>query len=227
MQIKNGAAVYTADGKDVGRIDRVVLDPRTGEITHLVVRKGWLFTEDKVVPVSLVDRISEDEVMLLDNAQDYHDLPNFEETHYVQSGDGANDAPAGREGVGPVDFASYAPGLYWYPPSGALWPGHYTGAYGYPMSNFATHTEQNIPAGTVGLRENADVFTADGELVGQVDQILTNDQLNRATHLVIRAGALFREKRLIPVDWIREVQEDSIQLGVRRGALDRVLIYQP
>lgn len=228
MQIKNSAAVFTADGKDVGRIDRVVLDPRTHEITHVVVRKGWLFTEDKVVPVSLVDRISEDEVFLRDDAEGFDELPNFEETYYVQTDDGpqVQGGTAGRSAIGPVDYASYAPSLYWYPPAGAMWPGYYTGAYGYPMTNYTTHTEQNIPEGTVGLREGADVLTADGEHVGTVEQVLTNDQLNRATHLVISAGMLFKEKRLIPVDWILDVEEETIRLGVRRHTLDRTLVYQ-
>lgn len=232
MHIKNGAAVYTADRKDVGRIDRVVLDPRTNEITHIVVRKGWLFTEDKVVPVNLVESITEDEAYLRDDAHDFDELPDFEETYYVHSdeagvtGAAPGETPA-RSGLGPVDYASYAPGLYWYPPAGGMWPGHYTGTYGYPMSNYVGHTEQNIPEGTVGLKEDADVYSADGEHVGKVEQVLTNAQLNRATHLLISEGWLFKEKRLIPVDWINEVSEDAIRLGVRAGALDRIPAYQP
>ena len=54
MQFKQGASVYTSDGKDIGHIDRVVLNPRTKEVTHLVIRKGFLFSEDKLVPISLV-----------------------------------------------------------------------------------------------------------------------------------------------------------------------------
>lgn len=55
MQFKQGTHVYTIDGKDVGAIDRVVLDPKTDEVTHVVVRRGWLFSEDKVVPISSAD----------------------------------------------------------------------------------------------------------------------------------------------------------------------------
>ena len=54
MEIKRNAKVTTADGKDVGRVDRVVIDPQSKEVSHLVIRQGFLFTEDKVVPIDLV-----------------------------------------------------------------------------------------------------------------------------------------------------------------------------
>jgi sporulation protein YlmC with PRC-barrel domain len=40
MQFKGGADVLTASNDTVGKVDRVVLDPRTKQVTHLVVRKG-------------------------------------------------------------------------------------------------------------------------------------------------------------------------------------------
>lgn len=38
MQLQKNEAVYTADDQQVGVIDRVVLDPSTNEISHLVLR---------------------------------------------------------------------------------------------------------------------------------------------------------------------------------------------
>jgi sporulation protein YlmC with PRC-barrel domain len=34
MQFKENTSVFTAHGEQVGDIDRVVLDPRTKEVTH-------------------------------------------------------------------------------------------------------------------------------------------------------------------------------------------------
>ena len=66
MQLQQGATVRTADGKDVGHLDRVVMDPKSKEVTHVIVRKGMLFTEDKVVPLSLIASSTKDEVRLRD-----------------------------------------------------------------------------------------------------------------------------------------------------------------
>jgi len=39
MQFKENAEVVTSSGDKVGRIDRVVIDPKSNELTHLVVKK--------------------------------------------------------------------------------------------------------------------------------------------------------------------------------------------
>ena len=109
MQFKRGTPVFTANGADVGRIDRVVMDPRTNEVAGLVVRKGFFFTEDKVVPFDLVFQASEDRVTLRQGIGDaFNNLANFEETHYVPI-----EGPAGQP-----EQADYASSLYWYPPVG-------------------------------------------------------------------------------------------------------------
>lgn len=93
MQFTEGAKVFTADGERVGAIDRVVLKPDTKEVTHLVVQKGFLFTEDKVVPMSLVGPATEDRVTLREDAGDLQALPDFEESHHVPLDRGRQSAP--------------------------------------------------------------------------------------------------------------------------------------
>ena len=83
MQFKDGTAVFTSTGEEVGHIDRVVIDPGTKEVTGIVVRKGFLFTEDKVVPISLIAAATDERVTLREDAGDLQALPDFEETHYI------------------------------------------------------------------------------------------------------------------------------------------------
>src|SRR5260221_14110391 len=83
MEFKEGTGVYTADGRKVGVIDRVVIDPRSDKVTHVVIRKGFLFVEDKVVPIDLLAEASEDGILLRPDVHDLDKLPRFEETHYL------------------------------------------------------------------------------------------------------------------------------------------------
>lgn len=216
MQFKEGTQVYTADGDEVGTIDRVVLNPQSNEVSHIVVRQGWLFTEDRVVPTELIDRAIADRIQLRADVQKLDELPLFEEAHYVPPGEAPADAA-------PVATASP---LFWYPPMGAAWSGYYTGHYGYPLAPYVTYVERNIPEGTVGLKEGANVVSLDGENVGSVERVFTNNELNRATHLLITEGWFFKEKRSIPVDWIRRVDDNKIHLAVNADTLKQVPEYQ-
>ena len=69
-EFKERASVVTADEQQVCRVDRVVIGPKTKEVTHIVVRKGLIFTEDKVVPINLVASATEDRVTLREDAGD-------------------------------------------------------------------------------------------------------------------------------------------------------------
>lgn len=216
MQFKQGSPVYTADGQDVGRVDRVVLNPKTKEVTHIVVRKGFLFLEDKIVPLSLIASSTEEGVSLRPNAGNLDALPPFEETHYVS----ADEAEAREAGYA----ADMAAPLYWYPPMGG-WLGYSEYSYGYPPP-YPTEAQQNIPPDTVALREGALVITADGQQVGTVERVFTDSQTDRATYFLMSQGLFFKERKLIPVTWIRTINENEIHLSVGAVTLDGLREYQ-
>jgi uncharacterized protein YrrD len=218
VELKEGTSVFTAGGEEVGKINRFVLDPTTNEVTHIVVQKGWLFTEDKVVPFDNVRTVTEDNVILNEDIGDYDQLPSFEERHYIQVDDTSNAEVSGRE-------AAYGsvPAYYWYPPYGYLgYP-----AYGLEYSYWPpTEIQQNIPSNTVPLHEGVDVISSDDKHVGDVDRLLVNPDSNRATHFVISQGMLFKDRKLIPARWINTVQEDKVHLAVSSKMLERLPSYK-
>jgi uncharacterized protein YrrD len=89
MKFKKGVEVFTEEDEEgVGSVERVVIDPVDREITHLVVKKGVLFTENRLIPVELISRTSDERVLLKKSADDLGSLQEFEETHYIQALDG-------------------------------------------------------------------------------------------------------------------------------------------
>ena len=64
LAICSGMHVAASDG-NVGRLDELILDPKTGDITHLLMRKGHLWgKKDVAVPASVIDRVETDTVHL-------------------------------------------------------------------------------------------------------------------------------------------------------------------
>jgi uncharacterized protein YrrD len=218
MEFKEGTAVYSSDNEQVGHIDRVVLDPNTKTVTHVVVRQGFLFTEDKVVPIGLISKATEDRVTLRHPA-DQLELPEFEETHYLPGNYYNEDRSAMPRPVG------YAYPLFAYPPLGTAWWG-YPGYRGYPFTAPNIETERNIPDSTVPLKEGSAVIADDGERVGTIERIFTDPSSKRATHILISRGWLFTTEKLIPTSWIERMVEDQVRLSVGSEALERLPDYQ-
>lgn len=230
MRFKRGMDVYTADEEKAGTVDRVVIDPQDQEVTHFVLQQGLLFPEERVVPISMVKTTDEEGVILRESAADLEDLPIFEETHYVRAdlASRPEEEPAGKAAAVDVETA---PSVFWYPPVGTPW-WHPYGYYSYPGQvaplippYIIAETERHIPEDTVPLEVGAPVIDAEGEHVGDVEQVFTESEADRATHLLISQGLLLKETKLVPTSWISEVEEDEVHLMVAASVLDQLPEY--
>jgi uncharacterized protein YrrD len=85
MQIKLGAKAYSSDDKVVGTVSHIVIYPGTKDVTHFVVQKGNLFTNDRVVPVDEVFSSDDKHVVLRKTALDLDQIPELEPTQYNQT----------------------------------------------------------------------------------------------------------------------------------------------
>jgi uncharacterized protein YrrD len=210
MHFEQGAQVFTADGERVGTIDRIVIEPDTREVTHLVIQKGFLFTKDKVIPISLVKSAVEDRVTLHENAGSLEEFPDFQESHYISTEVGHLPRHATRERIKTV---------YWYPPIGGI------DGYVYNMQNDVVETK-NIPEETVAIAEGANVISNDGEHVGEVERIFTDTPDERVTHLLISEGIFLKKKKLIPTRWVTNVFEHEIHISVDSDLVEQLPEYQ-
>jgi uncharacterized protein YrrD len=220
MQFKENAVVLTSSGQKVGRIDRVVINPKSHEVTHFVVKKGLLFTEDKVIAIDDVDSATEERVLLKKGRQDPDDFPDFEETQYVPV---KEDRTAEGQSSGGRD-----PLAWYYPlPGGAWWRARNFDYPGMPKPSYVRKTDTNIPEGTVALEEGAKVLSADGEHVGDIERVYADDEEQRVTHLVISQGLVSKSRRLIPSMWVDSVSEEIVRLSVGERFIEALPQYTP
>ena len=235
LELREGAGVFTPGDEQVGRVSGFVLDPATNEVTHIVVQKGWLLPEDKLIPFDMVNSATEDRVVLNRNIDNIDDLPAFEQTHYItpREADPNNiertslaeerrraeivqqDASEGMSSA-----LSYAPAYYWYPPQGYI--GYRAGYPSLPPME----TVRNIPEDTVPLKEGTDVLSSDGEHVGDVERLLVEPASNQVSHFVISQGVFFKDRKLVPMHWVRSVAEDNVHLSVTSEFLEQLPSYE-
>lgn len=210
MEFKEGTTVYTNDGETVGKVERFVLDPGSRKIIGLVLRKGFLFTEDKVIPISSIATATEDRVNLKPTEGGWDDFPLFEETHYL--------SPEETELKGYTQ--PYHDPLYYYPPAGSMmWYGGVMAPVG-PTAPAVK--ERNIPEESVPLTEGANVVSRDGDHVGDVKRVMTDGQSRKVTHFAISQGIIFKEEKIIPINWVDSISEDEVHLAVGTKQLERL-----
>lgn len=223
MQFKHRAKITTSGGDAIGELSRVVIDPRTKEITHLVVSKGILFKVEKVMPVEMIADTSQDEIQLLHGEEALEVLPEYVETEYIMLDEHELQRTPYREGY-------QNPPVYWYPLPDARRV-HSASFYDSPyvptqQSPFGEEKRENIPENTVAFNQGAKVISEDGRHVGDVESVFTEPGSNVASHFVISKGIFLKDKKLIPVSWIREVKEEEVLLGVGSHLVENLTSYE-
>ena len=87
-----GASVLCEDGR-CGRLLKVVIDPESREVTDLIVKRGLLLSEDRILPVEAVKETTEQEIRLSIGSDQLDSFEQYDEE--------AVEVPApGWEGLG-------------------------------------------------------------------------------------------------------------------------------
>ncbi len=92
LAVRRGMAVYSAaetkDGKTVerthiGQVEAFLADPKTGHITHLILREGHLWGQrDVTIPVGAIQKIETNDVQLSLTTQQVETLPSVPVKHW-------------------------------------------------------------------------------------------------------------------------------------------------
>lgn len=204
MDFHRNAVVATANGREIGRLERMVFDQKSRALTHVVVRIGALLNrQDKVVPIGMIAETSAQQVRLTDEAGDLEASPMFEEERVVAvTGESTPPEQLANPTMGPL------PQVYGAPVMGTPLPPDFGQAY-------KTQQEQNIPEGTVALKWSAPVTTSDGKTLGNVDAVRARSPGDEVTHILVSNGLLTKEGRWMPMDWVHAVEEN--QVTVQQG----------
>ena len=185
MEFKDGTNVYTFDGKDVGKLQRVVIDPETKDVTHIVVQKGLFFKEDKVIGVDKVDSASMEEITLNCVAAELKEMAPLNIKEYVSMGETSGRDPEHD--------------IYWN-----AGPDH----------SLIAVTKRTIPADLVALKEGARVVSEEGSHMGNVERVLTDPETGKVNSFTIAQGLLNKTRKSVPIQWVKYLDDDMVQLAV-------------
>jgi uncharacterized protein YrrD len=207
MDFRIGCPVM-AEQDEVGRLDRLIFDPATEQVRALVVAQGRLLPHDIVVPMERVLAADEWEVRVRGTAEEIASLDGFTQAQFTEPPeDWLPPADLGVPAASLLFPASpYAVGLF---------------APGTPTHDPADEAQENKPPGSIDLSSATVVVCTDGS-AGTVDRVLTEDETDRVTHLIVRRGALITRDLLVPAELIAATDEQTIHLSISQEELDRL-----
>jgi uncharacterized protein YrrD len=70
------------------------------------------------------------------------------------------------------------------------------------------------------------VISSAGKHVGDVERLFLEPEFRNVTHFLIRQGLLFKDPKMVPVNWVKSVEENKVNLTVSSGVLEDLPAYK-
>jgi uncharacterized protein YrrD len=186
-----GAEVSFQDGAG-GTLHKVVVDPQTKQVTDLVIVKGLLQRHDYVIPLSVVEQASENEIQVALYTQELASYPQYSEVEFEEPlDDWEHEIYYPREHV-----------LVWNPIAGYIEQ---------PRSIVPVirrRLPKGIPFGEEVIGRSSVVRNIDG-VVGKIDHLWLDRDSWEITHLIVRRG-IVPHYFVIPFSWISTITPQEV-----------------
>lgn len=186
MEFPLNVEVHCSDGH-CGRSTHIILNPVTEQVTHIVVQSKATGIE-RLVSVRLVASTAAEVMLLSCTKEEFSKLEPFNQPDFLYT-----------------DIPQHAAD----PNLTLLWP------FVVPIKRIMDEKIRRIPPGELAVRRGARVRATDG-WVGQVDEFIVGPVSGNITHLCLRKGHLWKEKKdvTIPVSLIERIEEKVVYLNV-------------
>lgn len=210
-EIRIGAEVVGSDGK-LGEVHRVIVDARSNHVTDLVVKHGFLWGSERVVPLACVGGVEGGTVRLdLDEAH-FKALNGFASTSFRAPDPDYIGPPGFDHGEFLLDTVVAAGG------AAGVGPSIGTPPLGYPGGEQVTPDNMQRPAYTKGM----DVLDAMGEKVGEVEDFAIAQDSGKLTRLVLRRGFILHHDTELPLAWVESLGDQAVVLNVSRAQVEQL-----
>jgi len=192
-EIELGADIIGSDGEKVGMVDSLVIEPQNGTIQSIVVRKGFFFPTDKILPIAMIANVAENVVTLSASSTEIEELTEYMDTEYVMP-------PAGYYG---------APGYMW--PSTQI----------YNSDLLVDEQIRERMPNAVILSEGTLVVDTEGDDVGRITELYSDDQ-GRVIGVKVEEGFFRHHEHYIPAHVITSADDNLVRLSVDKGTLESI-----
>jgi uncharacterized protein YrrD len=208
MDIQLDAPVVSRDGADLGKIEKVIFDPQSGQTKSIVVRKGMILARDVAIPTEHIRVAAPTRVELDMSKQEIEALPDFVEADYSWP---------------PQNWV--AP--YAWPAGAVLWPMAYpatTPVSGPADEELERARQRDVQNAIIG--HGAEVVAIDGEKVGSVENMMVDPATHKPSRVILRRGVLFKEDVELPGDWVSSVDDEKVVLNVDKVTVEQLAKHQ-
>jgi uncharacterized protein YrrD len=198
LKVSIGTDIMSTDGHKLGVVDGLVMDPHTGEVRSLVLRKGTFFPTDLIIPMEAVQECTAEKLTINVTKDEASRMPEYVDTSFV---------------VPPTGYYP-AMGVYYWPAT-SVWAGDYA-----KDLTVEDQVEERDPDAII-LNEGTLVLDSAGHDVGRVKELAT-DANGRVSGFKVEEGLFRHHDRYIPAHFIASANHNTVTLSTTKDQLEEL-----
>lgn len=207
FDLRIGADVVCRDGQ-CGKLLKVVLDPEKGRITDLIVEKGFLLKEDRIIPLGKIEKTSPKEIRLSLKSEELDTFDTYQEFAFEMI------SPEEGEDFSEGDVVMYSPMVTPY--------GSVAGPF---LPAVRRLVQKGLEEGQQVVKRGTSVANQKQQL-GEVDHVLVDQETGQIGHVVLDPEALDHAV-ILPFAEVEEIRRDQVVVNIPAEKLDELPRYRP
>jgi uncharacterized protein YrrD len=212
IDVRLGSSVFSSDGKRVGKVDGLVIDPDSKSMLEIIVHQGLVFSTDRIIDVMYIDRIDEvGAVHLTVDADKADRMPPLVTRDYAVASSVRSAPIPATIGRGPTTID---PLMWRSGPAGRGMQSSSEAEYLVAVASAApVEVRSDLPDESVVIDSGTDVVTADGEKIGTVDDVLY-DEAGTLTGFIVKAGRFHHHDITVTISNVAAMTKTYVRLKV-------------
>jgi sporulation protein YlmC with PRC-barrel domain len=205
--LRHDATVLSSDGAEVGKLHAVVLDPRDGDVTHVVVNAGPHFPSPGFgapklvsVPIDQMEGAEEEDVVLRCSEAEFDAMGSYVERDFLP--------PPGEEPPPEPEEEGFRPLKTVWNAATALAASFGNQLVGIPVpretfqvARFERQIVYDSPVWRVEPHEQ----------LGEVERVLVGHDSDEIEAIVVRGGHAFEQDTILPIEHVSEILDGIIR----------------
>lgn len=204
-RVRIGTPIIGADGKRIGEVDGVVLNPVNDRVRLIVMRKGLLFHSDQSFGVQSITKVDDEGVHVSFTRDDADVMDHWMDQDYLTPPDG------------------------YFAGSGVFWVARQTREMGEMNVEERDMESSDSSLGRqerlVELNQGMEVVDRDGENLGRIGD-LAADAAGRISAFRVDQGRFRQSERWVPLPLVARTTDDRVVLTLTTAELDECLERQ-
>lgn len=210
--LRHGADVVSLDGRRLGTLHAIVLDPRDNRVTHIAVNAGPHFPEPGYgspnlvsVDIDSIEDATDQQVKLRETERQFKAFPPYAHTHFIQ-------VPPGERQKESALPRLWNTGLAIGASLGSLLSGIAVPGEHFRKAPYERHILNDAPVWR----------TEPSAHIGDVEHVLIDETSDDIEALVIKRGILFREEVIVPARYVTEITDGVIHVQMSDEEIARL-----